>query len=136
FSLATSAARSSMARGFWGIVCAMTARVSGSIFRIAWQQGHSTSNMFSEYHRPAQAGRDDCAGLNGESEENLSEVTHRRGVIRGSIVSPKACSNLVTPELEQSPRQTNSPRGISVLDAKRTAKPGILVCKIGKAVST
>ena len=30
--------------GFTGTVWAITARVSGSIFRIAWQQGHSTSN--------------------------------------------------------------------------------------------
>src|SRR5215831_20668497 len=119
-----------MARGFWGIVCAMTARVSGSIFRIAWQQGHSTSNMFSEYHRPAQAGKRRLCGVKRGKRGNLSEVTHRRDVIRGSIVSPKACSNLVTPELEQSPHQTNSPRGISALRAKRTAKPELLVCKI------
>jgi len=32
-------------RGFTGTVCAMTARVSGSTLRIAWQQGHSTSNI-------------------------------------------------------------------------------------------
>src|SRR6202050_4483819 len=44
FSLATAAAKSSMAGGFSGTACAITARVSGSIFRTVLQQGHSTSN--------------------------------------------------------------------------------------------
>src|ERR1022692_4121041 len=48
FSLATAAARSSIAGGFSGTAWAITARVSGSIFRTALQQGHSTSNRPSD----------------------------------------------------------------------------------------
>jgi hypothetical protein len=39
-----------MARGFSGTLCEITARVSASTFSVAWQQGHSTSNITAVYH--------------------------------------------------------------------------------------